>query len=576
MRENTIDEIKSRCNIVDVIGRAVTLKKAGSNYKGICPFHSEKTPSFVVSEQKQIFTCFGCGATGDVIEFVKRYYNLDFGQAMEKLADECGVVIENDYRKNEHKEELYEINRQAARFFYKTMREKQNEAWEYMTGRGMDKETMQKFGIGYADGNWNSLLDHMRSMGYKEEKLMELGLISHSKGKYYDKFRNRVIFPIQNTSGKVIGFGGRTLEPEGIPKYLNSQESSVFMKKNNLYGLNITRQDIGREDCAVLVEGYMDVISLYRGGVRNVVASLGTALTENQARMLKRYTKNVVLSYDADTAGQTAALRGMDILHHEGCRVRVLHVSDGKDPDEFIKKRGKEAFQKLINDALPFADYKIEMLKQEHDLDSIEERADFLEKTAGVLNKLNPVEADLYINRISEEFNISDAAIRAQMGREKTHEDTGHTVHKQPVPKSRLMPAEKNMLKIILTDSHYIEKNQDVDKVFTSIEGRSIFDTIKKIYVSGEQLDAKKLADELTAEEAAALDDTERNIMLAGNTDAIYDDCIAAAIMDEMKEREQMIIARLSMADEIENKDNIRELTEELIETQRKIKLGGK
>ena len=237
-RNNTVDEIKSRCNIVDVIGRAVPLKKAGRNYKGLCPFHNEKTPSFVVSEDKQIFTCFGGGAKGDVIAFVEKYYNLDFIGAVEMLAKEYGIEITGNFGSNKDNEELYEINRIAARFFYRALRERVNPGYDYMKSRGISEETMNEFGIGYADGQWESLFEHMKGQNIDPVKLERLGLITSSKGKYYDKFRDRVIFPIINTRGKVIGFGGRIIG-EGMPKYLNSPESAVFLKKNNLYGLNL-------------------------------------------------------------------------------------------------------------------------------------------------------------------------------------------------------------------------------------------------------------------------------------------------------------------------------------------------
>ncbi len=359
---NIVDEIKSRCDIVDVVGRVVSLKKAGSNYKGICPFHNEKTPSFVVSETKQIYTCFGCGATGDVINFVERYYALDFKGAVEMLAKEYGISLEGAFRGGKDKDEYYEINRQAARFFFKALRERANPGYTYMKKRGITEETMNKFGIGYADGNWTSLLDFFKEKGVAEDKLMHLGLISRSGGKYFDKFRSRVIFPIINTAGKVIGFGGRIID-DGEPKYLNSQESSVFQKKNNLYGLNLSKKSVSDEDRIILVEGYMDVVSLYQSGVRNVSASLGTALTENQARLIKRYTKNVILSYDADNAGQNAAFRGLDILYQEGLKARVLRVTDGKDPDEFVKKNGKKAFTELVKNAVPYGDFKISVIR---------------------------------------------------------------------------------------------------------------------------------------------------------------------------------------------------------------------
>ncbi len=372
----TIEDLKSQLNVVDVVGRVMPLKRAGSNYKGVCPFHNEKTPSFVVSEQKQIFTCFGCGATGDSIEFVKRYYNLDFNEAIEKLAAEYGITVKrNNF--GEDREKYYEINKLAARFFFRAFSEDENAGYRYMKNRGLDDATLRKFGIGFADEKWDSLYSYFKEQGVDEKVLLELGLISESKGKYYDKFRNRVMFPIINTSGKVIGFGGRAIGDD-TPKYLNSPENKVFQKKNNLYALNTTKQDIGKDGFAIMVEGYMDAISLYQGGVRNVIASLGTALTENQTKLIKRYTKNVVLSYDADSAGQNAAMRGSEILSKEGCRVRVLHVTEGKDPDEFIKKNGREAFLRLIDGALPYIDYKLNYVKKDMDLNTDEGKIDYI------------------------------------------------------------------------------------------------------------------------------------------------------------------------------------------------------
>jgi DNA primase len=574
-RDSVIDEIKTRCDIVDVIGRVVNLKRAGSNYKGLCPFHNEKTPSFVVSGQKQIFTCFGCGATGDVIEFVQKYNGLDFREALEKLAEETGVTLDSGYRKDEDREQLYEINRQAARYFYKAMRQSANPGWDYMAGRGLTPETMKKFGIGYADDSWDGLYNHLKSMGFEEEQMMKLGLISHSKGKYYDKFRGRVIFPIQNVSGKVIGFGGRTLEKDGIPKYLNSQESPVFYKKNNLYGLNISRREIGREDRAVLVEGYMDAISLYQGGVRNVAASLGTALTENQAAMLKRYTRNIVLCYDSDSAGRAAALRGSDILHREGLKVKVMQVTDGKDPDDFIRHNGKEAFLRLADQALPFADYRLALLEEEFDLDTIEGRTEFLEGAAAVLNQLEPVEADLYANRLSSEYGISSAALKAQMQRSEGGE-VARITRAPHRARAELTMTEKNVLKILLTDSSYMEKDPDIARVFTSLHGETIFKTLKSVYKPGEEFDIAVLKDKLSPEESESLRDVDEKVMLAGSSESIFKDCIHTAIMDELKDKEEKLIARLSMADEEANKEGIRSLTEELIETQKMIKLGGR
>lgn len=575
---NTVDEIKSRCNIVDVIGRVVPLKKAGSNYKGVCPFHNEKTPSFVVSETKQIYTCFGCGATGDVINFVERYYQLEFIPAIEKLADEYGITIQKGFHKNENKEESYQINREAAKFFFKALRQSANPGYTYMKNRGITPDILNKFGIGYADGKWDSLYQYLTGLGFKKEKLLELGLISQSKGKYYDKFRDRVMFPIINTSGKVIGFGGRIVG-DGSPKYLNSQESPVFLKKNNLYGLNITRQEISREDCAILVEGYMDVISLYQSGVRNVSASLGTALTENQAKMLKRYTDNVVLSYDADQAGIKAALRGLDILYNENCRVKVLHVSDGKDPDEFVKKNGKKAFLDLVERALPYADYKLSLLRKEYDLDSTEGRVDFLKKAAEVLRVLSPVEADIYIKKLAAETKISEGAIRLEITgntseKQASERTAAHRKGADAAPEDITM-LEKNMIKLILRNSSYYPKLLPYESVaFTTACGQSIYKGIKELYTEHEEIDVRKLADGLETDNAEVLKNILKNVRLAHKEEKIFADCLETIRKKELTQKEQELIMRLSMADEEENKEMIRELTQELMDIQKMMKNG--
>jgi len=578
MNENTIEEIKSRCNIVDVIGRVVALKKAGSNYKGLCPFHNEKTPSFVVSEDKQYYTCFGCGASGDVIEFMQRYYNMDFVQAVEKLADECGVTIEAGYRDNGKKKELLELNREAAKFFYKSMRVGDNPGMAYMKGRGIDQDTLREFGVGYADSSWDSLYRYLRNMGYEEDKMVELGLISQSgsSGKYFDKFRDRVIFPIIDTRGKVVGFGGRIIG-EGNPKYLNSRESSVFLKKNNLYGLNLTRQYMGREGKAILVEGYMDVISLYQSGVRNVSASLGTALTENQAKMLKRYSRDVVLSYDADAAGQAAAMRGMDILHNEGCRVRVLHVAEGKDPDEFVKSRGREAFMKLVDDALPFADYKIAVIKAGYDMTRTDQRAEFMQKAVGVLKLLSPVEAEVYVKKIAAENDISEGAIRAEMkrGTEETGPgNAGSRSIEEAAPD--ISSREKTLIKILLTDSSYMERAGEFASLFTSEVGREMYQALRSSYVPGVEIERARAADSITPERAEVLEQIDRDISLGGKIEEVFRECTASLTHDELKEKEKMLLAQLEMADEKENSSEIERITAELMKTQKKLKNGGK
>lgn len=562
------EEIKDKCNIVDVIGRVVQLKKAGANYKGVCPFHNEKTPSFVVSEEKQIFTCFGCGATGDVIEFVKRYYNLEFMDACQKLADEYGIEIKTSYGGgSEQKDRLYEINRLAARYFFKNITVKGNPGLTYMVNRGISVDTIKKFGIGYAPDSWDGLKNYMKEQNVDEKTLVKLGLLSESKGRYYDKFRNRVIFPIINSRGKVIGFGGRILG-DGSPKYLNSPESEIFLKKNNLYGINLTRSEIASNDAAILVEGYMDVVSLYQAGVKNVSASLGTALTENQAKMLSRYTKNIILSYDADGAGRAAAMRGIDILHKEGLKAKVLHVTDGKDPDEFIKKKGRLAFMDLVDNALPYADYKIDNLMRAYNLNDTDGRIEFVKGAAAVLNTLSPAEKDLYAKRVSQVSGISEGAIRLEMNGEKPVSVQPVRKHNTEEVSADITVVEKNLIKISLLESSLFETVRNYGDVFESFEGNDIFSSMVSLYGETGEINIDKLKDSVDEKCIPVLNDIVENVHIGGKEKEMLDECVSFIEVSRLEKRYKQISSILDLTDD---GDKIRQLMTEQMEIQKKI-----
>ncbi len=418
--DNSTDEIKQQINIVDVIGREVSLKKAGSSYKGLCPFHNEKTASFSVNEQGQFFNCFGCGKKGDVYKFVMDYYKIPFVDAVEKLCDEYGIK-KPDWGNRGPKidyDKYYAINAKAARFYYNCLGKVPNKGISYLVSRGLSKETITAFGLGYAPPDGSALTDYLRSEGVSDDDLLMLGLSSMGRNGLYDKFRDRVIFPIINSNDKVIGFGGRAIA-DVKPKYLNSQESDVFLKKNNLFGLNLTRKEIADEERAIMVEGYMDLISLYQAGIRNTAASLGTALTDNQARLLCRYSKNIVFCYDSDQAGINAALRGISVVNNAGGKARVMNVTDGKDPDDFVKKHGKEDFQKLVDAAMPATDFRLKLAAQGYDFSDDRQVLDYIEKVVPVLRSLGPVEQDMYIKKLAEQFNISQHAIALAVQQDK-------------------------------------------------------------------------------------------------------------------------------------------------------------
>ncbi len=559
---------------MDVIGRVVTLKKAGSSYKGLCPFHNEKTPSFSVDEGRQTYKCFGCGEGGDVISFVEKYYNLDFMEAMEMLAREYGIELKRGGGQGSGKsKEYYEINRLAARFFYRALREHNNPGYTYMRRRGISDETLNTFGIGYADDEWTSLTDHLIGQGYEPEKLVEVGLSSEKDGRYYDKFRGRVIFPIINTGGKVIGFGGRIIA-EGEPKYLNSRESAVFQKKNNLYGLNVTKDYVKKENRIILVEGYMDVISLYQAGIRNVSASLGTALTENQARLIKRYTSDVILSYDADAAGQKAALRGLDILYDEDLRARVLVVTDGKDPDEFIKAKGRDAYLALADEALPYGDYKLKRAEEPYDLSDNQQKLKYIRDALRILKGMKPVEADMYLGMLSEKTGISGQAIRQEFENGKDENGRaafGNVIARKQNYREDISEAEQQLLKLMLIDSDYVKLPDDIkDDVFNDRVSSSLYQAIQAEDKGERPLNIERLTEQLDVDGAQLLSAVTAKIIPGDRENEIYGDCIRFIRLNKLKNEEAGIRSRLRNPDL--SREEMEKLMQRQIEIQKKIK----
>ena len=559
---------------MDVIGRVVTLKKAGSSYKGLCPFHNEKTPSFSVDEGRQTYKCFGCGEGGDVISFVEKYYNLDFMEAMEMLAREYGIELKRGGGQGSGKsKEYYEINRLAARFFYRALREHNNPGYTYMRRRGISDETLNTFGIGYADDEWTSLTDHLIEQGYEPEKLVEVGLSSEKDGRYYDKFRGRVIFPIINTGGKVIGFGGRIIA-DGEPKYLNSRESAVFQKKNNLYGLNVTKDYVKKENRIILVEGYMDVISLYQAGIRNVSASLGTALTENQARLIKRYTSDVILSYDADAAGQKAALRGLDILYDEDLRARVLVVTDGKDPDEFIKAKGRDAYLALADEALPYGDYKLKRAEEPYDLSDNQQKLKYIRDALRILKGMKPVEADMYLGMLAEKTGISEQAIRQEFenGRDENGRTAfGNVIAREQNYREDISEAEQQLLKLMLIDSDYVKLPEDIkDDVFNDRVSSSLYQAIQAEDKGERPLNMERLTEQLDVDGAQLLGAVTAKIIPGDRENEIYGDCIRFIRLNKLKNEEAGIRSRLSNPDL--SREEMEKLMQRQIEIQKKIK----
>ena len=408
--DDIIEEVRQKNDIVDVVSQYVRLTRRGSTYFGLCPFHNEKTPSFSVTPGKQMYYCFGCGAGGNVYNFIMEYENYTFSEALKHLADRAGVELPKiEYsrevrEKAEQRAELLEINKQAAQYYYYQLRTEGGKiGYQYLSGRGLSEETMRKFGLGYSDKFGGGLYTFLKSKGYSDERLRESGLFNvDERHGMYDKFWNRVIFPIMDVNNRVIGFGGRVMG-DGKPKYLNSPETKIFDKSRNLYGLNIARTT--RKKYLILCEGYMDVISMHQAGFTNAVASLGTALTSGHASLLKRYTQEVLLLYDSDEAGIRAALRGIPILRDAGVSSRVVNLKPYKDPDEFIKNMGAESFEERLGQASDSFMFRVSIAESEFPMDEPQGQNRFFERCAELLLELkDELERNLYIEAIVKKY----------------------------------------------------------------------------------------------------------------------------------------------------------------------------
>ena len=415
--EEQIEEVRSRSDIVSVIGRYVRLKRAGSGYTGLCPFHNEKTPSFHVNPARQMYKCFGCGVGGNVLTFVMEYENLTFPEAMEMLAQENGIELPKQELTAQQKQQeslrqtLLEINKKAARYYFALLKSPRGKpGYDYLTGRGLSDETILHFGLGYAGQGGGELYQYMKKEGYSDSVLKETGLFKMDERGAYDKFWNRVMFPIMDANNRVIGFGGRVMG-DAKPKYLNSPETKIFDKSRNLFGLNYAKR--GKRSNMILCEGYMDVIALHQAGFTNAVASLGTAFTEQQANLIRRYTDEVLLTYDSDGAGIKAAMRAIPMLRRAGITGKVIHMEPSKDPDEFIKNLGAEEFEKRMEEAQNSFFFEIEVIKKNYSMSDPEQKTKFIHETARKLLVFeDKIQRDNYLEAVAARYNIKTEDLR--------------------------------------------------------------------------------------------------------------------------------------------------------------------
>ena len=476
--EELIDEIRNSNDIVDIISQYVILKRSGRNFFGLCPFHKEKTPSFSVSPDKQIFHCFGCGAGGNVIHFISKIENVDFKESLEILADRAGIklpTLENnvDSKRLELKDKVYEINKLVAMYYHETLYKPQAKpAQEYVKKRKLDNKALKEFCIGYAE-NANVLYKLLKEKGFTEEEILASDLVIKKGNNYVDRFKNRLIFPIQDIRNRFIAFGGRVLD-NSLPKYINSPENIVYSKARNLYGLNVAKNTKTRK--LIIVEGYMDTVSLHQRGIDNVVASCGTALTEAQGRLLRKYAEKVIISYDSDSAGQAATLRGLEILNNLGCDIRILQMEGAKDPDEYVIKYGNGRFNDLVENAISLVEFKIKVLKKGLNIENTNDKIKFMNEIAKILGGVdNKIEQEIYIDKISSDYNISKEAIYAQINKNEYSNNKGAKIlESSSIRKPTIKRQEKEI-------NPELEKRENIIISLLIDGGEEVYNKIKDI-----------------------------------------------------------------------------------------------
>ena len=583
INDNVLDEIRDRADIVDLIGEYVDLKKSGSNYMGLCPFHSEKTPSLSVSPSKSIFKCFGCGVGGDVITFIMKRENLTFPEAVEFLAEKYSVRLEEykDVNKEarDKKNRLYEINREAAMHFLKNFQESKK-AQLYLSNRMLSPKTIRSYGIGYSKDSWTDLYDHLTGLGYSEDELLELNLISKSKkGNYIDRFRDRVMFPIINRNNKVIGFGARAFG-DAKPKYLNSRETPIFHKGSNVFNMNIISRESSRERI-ILVEGYMDVISLYNSGINYSVASLGTSLTVDQAEIIKKMAKDIYICYDSDDAGINATSRAIDIFLQAAVKPKIIELDEGLDPDDFIKKYGIEAFDNKIKSAKSYIDFKIRKLREKFNLEDSQGLSNFTIEAAKIFSSIkNPIERDIFVKDFSKNYNISYLAINNYinyLNRNKVKESKRQNfkVKKNTnVVKSNKTRAQEELLSYSLLDNDiydYIKKRIEVF-YFSNAMVRAVFEEIPRFY--DEEMEVSKF---LSLLESNRLIDSEFKNNLLSIINNIYvnnkviDELIKTLEGNYLQKQKNKILENIEKLQGEENKNLLLQALKELQEINLKL-----
>lgn len=579
--ENTIEEILSRIDIVELISGYIPLKRAGRSYRALCPFHSEKTPSFMVNPERQIFHCFGCSAGGNAIGFVMQYERLEFPEAVELLAKKAGVALPkaasgaHSSQNQSILTQLYKINELAAELYFEQLFSARGEAaLKYLTKRAVSKDTMQKFKLGFALDHWDGLLNYLRGKGIPLGLIEKAGLIiSKDNGGYYDRFRNRLIVPIIDTRNRVLGFGARVLD-ESLPKYVNSPETPVYSKGKILFGLNAAYEAIRANDSAIIVEGYLDLITPYQAGFKNIVASCGTALTLEQLRLIKRYTHNVVMVYDSDNAGMLATIRSLDLLIEEGLNVQVAGLPEGYDPDGYVRRLGPDKFRELLKRTKDIFDYKMEILRAKYSHVTIANKAKIASEMLPTISKFsNMVLKSAYLKKLAEALKVDESSLWSELKKvnsvRNTFASSARTVVSNGVKDTPFTSSatERLLVKLMLEESEFIahlrEKISPAD--FQDRSLAQIVSRMFELFCAGKKIDAKCLVNQCADPQAAQIicELLATDYPQQADRARMFNDCLRRMKEDLRKLKQQELCEQMKLAQVKKDESRLRELLAE-------------
>lgn len=579
--ESVISDVLDRCNIAELISSYIPLKKSGRNFKANCPFHAEKTPSFMVSVEKQIFHCFGCGQGGNAITFVMQYEKVGFREALETVAQRCGIPLPEpeatpgQKHHDDLKKQLFSVYEHAAAFYHDVLLTSPaaQKTRNYLSSRGISRETAQRFKLGFSLDEWDALATHLKKKNIALSLIEKSGLtVAKDRGGSYDRFRNRLMFPITDTKNRTIAFGGRVLD-DSTPKYINSPETPIYTKGKNLFGFELSRDDIRQADQAIIVEGYVDMIAPYEAGIKNIAASLGTALTEDQIRLVKRYTKNVVMLYDADPAGEMATLRALELLIEEDMDVRIAELPDDEDPDTFVRKYGADAFRSMIEKAKPIFDYKLGRLLGKYDAKSTQGKDRIVREILPTIDHfLQATTRSEYIRRTAQALDVNEQALMEDLknvrdNRRENEEGPGDKDELAILEHQRLkdVPVTERMLvKLMLEEIHLIDKLKSLVQPSDFIEEklRKIVAFIYGFFEQGKMCKPHQLMHYLDDEEAINIisELASLDIHNCADKEKLIEDCVHRLKRDKILHRCQELSRKIQEAQTLQQEESLRAL----------------